>query len=196
MRIDEVIVNEKEFGSLRRGAKSVANYTAGALGKLGMKKMANKAMKGGVEKQAMIGANKVSDAFVKFQAAKFPTADPNELNIENFKAFMKTSPTLRGDVANFNFISGYPQLQKFVKQSTPDNPMTLSNDQKEQLFLGIANTQMAQGTGGNSNTRNAPMSGGTTDTEFLAKADKNLSVYNKEQLTSLINIAKQKLRGQ
>lgn len=195
MRIDEVIVNEKEFGSLRRGAKSVANYTAGALGKLGAKKFSNLAQKGEVEKKAMIGANKVSDAFVKFQAAKFPTADPNELNIENFKAFMKISPTLKGDVTNFNFLSGYPQVQKFVKQSTPDNPMILSNDQKEKLFLGIANTQMAQ-RAGNTNTGNAPMSGGTTDTEFLAKADKNLSVYNKEQLTSLINIARQKLRGQ
>lgn len=195
MRIDEVIVNEKEFGSLRRGAKSIANYTAGALGKVGFKKMANKAMKGQVEKQAMIGANKVSDAFVKFQAAKFPEADPNTLNVENFKAFMKTSPTLKGDVANFNFLSGYPQLQKFVKQSSPDNPMTLSNDQKEELFLGIANAQLS-GSAPRAGSSQQPMPGGTTDTEFLAKADKNLDVYNKEQLTSLINIARQKLRGQ
>ena len=106
---------------------------------------------------------------------------------------MKTSPTLKGDVANFNFLSGFPQLQKFVKQSSPDNPMTLSNDQKEELFLGIANAQLS---GSAPRAGNAPMSGGTTDTEFLAKADKNLSVYNKEQLTSLINIAKQKLSGQ
>jgi hypothetical protein len=191
MRIDEVILSEKEFGALRRAGKSMANYTAGALGKVGFKKMANMAMKGGIEKKAMIGANKVSDAFVKFQAAKFPDADPNTLNVENFKTFMKTSAKLKGEVANFNFLSGYPELQKFMKQSTPDSPITLSNDQKEKLFLGIANTQLA---GGSPATGSRPMSGGTTDTEFLAKADKNLSVYNKEQLTSLINIAKQKLQ--
>jgi len=142
----------------------------------------------------MIGANKVSDAFVKFQAAKFPDADPNTLNIENFKAFMKTSALLKGDVANFNFLSSYPQLQKFVKQSKPDNPMTLSNDQKEQLFLGIANTQMSQQGVGNANPDDSRMKGGTTDTEVLATMDKNLDVLSKEQLTSIINIAKQKLQ--
>ena len=35
MRIDEVILSEKEFGALRRAGKSMANYTAGALGKMG-----------------------------------------------------------------------------------------------------------------------------------------------------------------
>ena len=116
MRIDEVIVNEKEFGSLRRGAKSIANYTAGALGKVGFKKMANKAMKGQVEKQAMIGANKVSDAIVKFQAAKFPDADPNNLNVENLKEYMKESQTVKGNVANVNIINETQNKNKFVSK--------------------------------------------------------------------------------
>ena len=194
MRIDEVILSEKEFGALRRAGKSMANYTAGALGKVGFKKMANMAMKGGIEKKAMIGANKVSDAFVKFQAAKFPDADPNTLNVENFKTFMKTSAKLKGEVANFNFLSNNKSLQTMVKQSTPDAPITLDNKNKQQFFLGVANTQMANQAGGTSNTGSQPASGGTSDTEMLGIMDKNLEKLNKEQLTSLINIAKQKLQ--
>ena len=195
MRIDEVILSELEFGAVERGAKNVKNFGQKVLGKMGSKTMANNAIKGTQQKQAMAGANKVSDGFVKWQASTFPDADPNTLNVEHFKAFMKTSALLKGDTANFNFLQGNPKLQSFVKQSTSENPVVLTDQQKKEVFLGVANSQMAKGQPASQQPqKQSPITGGSKDPATLQKVDKILTNMDAATLASVVQIGTQKLQ--
>ena len=187
----EDIINEKEFGTIQRGAKSMQNFGQKVLGKMGSKTMANKAIRGTQQKQAMVGANKVSDGFVKWQAATFPDADPNTLNVEHFKAFMKTSALLKGDTVNFNFLAGNPTLQKFIKQSSADQPIELNDQQKQEIFLGVANSQMAKGQ---PSRQQSPITGGSKDPATLQKVEKILTNMDAATLASVVQIGTQKLQ--
>lgn len=183
----EEIINEKEFGLLQRGAAAAANLGRTALGKMGSTKMHNKAIKGKVQQVAMKGANKVSDAYTKWIAAKYPEQDPNVLNSEQFKEFMKTSNLLKGQQAKgFPMFNGLPAVQKALKEP---NPTVLDANTKAEVFMAIAMSQQVPGAqpgGGTSVVKALP--GASTDPKDMQDAQGVLDKLSDAQKALVANM--------
>ena len=183
----EEIINEKEFGLISRGKAAVANMARGVAGKLGSTKMHNKAIKGKVRQVAMKGANKVSDAYTKWLAAKYPEQDPNVLNSEQFKEFMKTSNLLKGQQAQgFPMFNGLPAVQKALKEP---NPTVLDANTKAEVFMAIAMSQQVPGAqpgGGTSVVKALP--GASTDPKDMQDAQGVLDKLSDAQKALVANM--------
>ena len=183
----EEIINEKEFGLLSRGKAAAANLGRTALGKMGSTKMHNKAIKGKVRQVAMKGANKVSDAYTKWLAAKYPEQDPNALNTDQFKEFMKTSNLLKGQQAQgFPMFNGLPAVQKALKEP---NPTVLDANTKSEVFMAIAMSQQVPGAqpgGGTSVVKALP--GASTDPKDMQDAQGVLDKLSDAQKALVANM--------
>jgi len=186
MRIDEVIT-EKEFGigaRMAQGAKNIGNAIAGKVSKTAY----NKSIQGKVRSQGLKGANKISDAYIKWLAAKYPNQDPNYLNSGQFKEFMKTSNVLKGQqAAGFPMFAGLPTVQKAFKQNDDVN---FDTQTKQEIFLAIS---MAQQPGVSNQSQPNQLGGGTTDPGELSKIQKALNNMTDAQKIALINMASQQV---
>ena len=187
MRIDEVI-SEKEFGMgarIKQGAKNLGNAIAGKVSKTAY----NKSIQGKVRSQGLKGANKISDAYVKWTAAKYPNQDPSFLNSGQFKEFMKTSNVLKGQqTAGFPIFAGLPSVQKAFRQNDDIN---FDAQTKQEIFLAIA---MAQQPEAGAQSPTSQMGGGTTDPGELSKIQKALNNMTDAQKIALINMASQQVQ--
>ena len=186
----EEIINEKEFGLYSRGKAAVANFGRSALGAIGSTKMHNKAIKGKVKQVAMVGANKVSDAYTKWLAARYPEQDPNMLNSDQFKEFMKTSNILKGEEAKgFPIFKGLPTVQAAMKKPEPTN---FDSNIKSEIFMAIA---MAQNLPGGASQGDMPqVKGASTDPKDLQQIQKALDGMSDAQMAAVVNMASQQLK--
>lgn len=186
MRIDEVIT-EKEFGfgaRMAQGAKNIGNAIASKVSKTAY----NKSIQGKVRSQGLKGANKISDAYIKWLAAKYPNQDPDYLNSGQFKEFMKTSNVLKSQqAAGFPMFAGMPTVQKAFKQNDDVN---FDAQTKQEIFLAIA---MAQQPGVSNQPQFNQLGGGTTDPGELSKIQKALNNMTDAQKVALINMASQQV---
>jgi hypothetical protein len=187
MRIDEVIT-EKEFGlgaRIKQGAKNLGNTIAGKVSKTAY----NKSIQGKVRAQGLKGANKISDAYLKWTAAKYPDQDQNYLNSGQFKEFMKTSNVLKGQqAAGFPMFAGLPSVQKAFKQNDDVN---FDAQTKQEIFLAIA---MAQQPGVSNQAQGTQLGGGTTDPNELSQIQQALTKMTDAQKIALINMASQQVQ--
>ena len=185
----EEIINEKEFGAFSRGKAALGNLGRRALGAMGSTKMYNKAIKGKVQQAAMKGANKVSDAYTRWLAARFPDQDPNFLNSDQFKEFMKTSNILKGEEAKgFPIFKGLPTVQAAMKKTEPTN---FDSKIKSEIFMAIA---MAQNIPGGSQGDVPLVKGATTDPKDLQQIQTALDGMSDAQMAAVINMASQQLK--
>jgi len=183
----EEIINEKEFGLLQRGKAAAANLGRSALGAMGSTRMHNKAIKGKVKQTAMKGANKVSDAYTKWTAAKYPDQDPNVLNTDQFKEFMQTSQLLKTQQSKgFPMFNGLPSVQKALKDP---NPTILDRETKAEVFMTIAMSQQVPGAqpgGGTSVVKALP--GASTDPKDMQDAQGVLDKLSDAQKALVANM--------
>lgn len=188
MRIDEVI-NEREFGvadQLGRGAKNMLNKAAGTFSK----KAATRAIRGEVQGKAMQGANNISKKFNQWLVQKFPNQDPEILNIEVFKQWMGTSAKLKGQTTNFEFMSGEPQIQNLMKQSSPDNPVNLDGENRQKIFLNLAYFGMQGTPGAGNQNQGQSIPAGTVQPERQQKINQAVDAINDpSELAALVNAA-------
>lgn len=183
----EEIINEKEFGILQRGKAAAANLGRSALGAMGSTKMHNKAIAGKAKQVAMKGANKISDAYVKWVSAKYPEQDVNVLNTDQFKEFMKTSNLLKNQQAQgFPMFDGLPAVQKALKEP---NPTVLDANSKAEVFMAIAMSQQvpgAQPSRGTSVVKALP--GASTDPKDMQDAQGVLDKLSDAQKALVANM--------
>ena len=188
----EEIINEKEFGLLSRGKAAVANFGRSALGKMGSTKMHNKAIKGKVRQVAMAGANKVSDAYTKWLAAKYPEQDPNMLNSEQFKEFMQTSKLLKAqDGKGYPMFNGLPTVQAALKNDTPTN---FDSNIKAEIFMAIAMSQQVPGASTAGGAQPMQVPGASKDPEDMKIVQGALDQMSDAQKALVVNMASQQLK--
>ncbi len=189
----EEIINEKEFGLYSRGKAAVANMARGALGAMGSTKMHNKAIKGKVKQVAMKGANKVSDAYTKWLAARYPEQDPNMLNSEQFKEFMQTSKLLKGQQAKgFPMFNGLPTVQKALKNN--DAPTNFDSNIKAEIFMAIAMSQQVPGAQTAGGAQPIKVPGASSDPEDMKIVQGALDQMSDAQKALVINMASQQIK--
>ena len=205
MQIKDILtenLQEKEFGFLGRMKQSGKNLGNTVLGRLGSTKAANRAVAGGVEKQMMLGANKVSDAYTKFAAAKFPGSDPNTLQVSQFKEFMRGSNKLKGEEKrNYEVFAKFPEIRNaFVKEKPNDmnTDTVFKGEDKQNIFKAIAGQQIAANMGGGApgqpNKANKVNFGGNpVAPEDSAKIQSALDGMTPDQIKAFMNAAQDRL---
>ena len=202
MQIKDILtenLQEKEFGFLGRMKQSGKNLGNTVMGRLGSTKAANRAVAGGVEKQMMLGANKVSDAYTKFAAAKYPDSDPNTLRVSQFKEFMRGSNKLKGEEKrNYEVFAKFPEIRNaFVKEKPNDmnTDTVFKGEDKQNIFKAIAGQQIAANMGGGApgQPNKVNFGGNPVAPEDSAKIQSALDGMTPDQIKAFMNAAQDRL---
>ena len=191
MRIDEVI-NEVEFGAAARGIQSLKTGAQKLAGKVS-RGAAKAAIKGDIKGQAMQGANNISSAYTKWLTVNHPNESEQVLNLELFKEFMSTSPKIKSQVENPEFLKLIPKLKQggaiatSWKNSSEQEPLVIADrGHIQSIFLALAQSQFQTTSSGS----RQEIAGGSKNPEELQKMQNAVGNMSKEQQISLFNILK------